>query len=72
MSPPGHSRRRLVVDAALEAGRAPVDELDAALRLDHRDGRVHVLRHDVAAVHPSASPIDPEGLIYPILRTLAV
>ena len=27
---------RLVVDAALEAGRAPVDELDRALRLDRR------------------------------------
>ena len=29
-----HDGRRLVVDAALEAGRAPVDELDGALRLD--------------------------------------
>ena len=29
-------RRRLVVDAALEAGRAPIDELDRALRLDRR------------------------------------
>ena len=27
---------RLIVDAALEAGRAPVDELDRALRLDRR------------------------------------
>ena len=48
---PGDGRRWLVVDAALEARRAPVDELDRALRLDHRDGRVDVLRHDVAAVH---------------------
>ena len=31
-----NDRRRLVVDAALEAGRAPVDELDRALRLDRR------------------------------------
>merc|ERR1719446_778115 len=38
--------RRLVVDAALEARRAPVDELDRALRLDGRDRRVDVLRHD--------------------------
>ena len=28
--------RRLVVDAALEARRGPVDELDRALRLDRR------------------------------------
>merc|ERR550514_2442527 len=35
-----HDRRRLVVDAALEARRGPVDELDRALRLDRRDGRV--------------------------------
>ena len=31
-----NDRRRLVVDAALETGRAPVDELDRALRLDRR------------------------------------
>merc|ERR1719446_1146475 len=49
-----NDRRRLVVDAALEARRAPVDELDRALRLDGGDGRVHVLRHDVAAVHEAA------------------
>ena len=35
--------RRLVVDAALETGRAPVDELDRALRLDGSNRRVHVL-----------------------------
>mmetsp|Transcript_9182 Transcript_9182/g.18520 ORF Transcript_9182/g.18520 Transcript_9182/m.18520 type:complete len:581 (-) Transcript_9182:2-1744(-) len=43
--------RRLVVDAALEAGRAPVDELDGALRLDGGDGGVDVLGDDVATVH---------------------
>ena len=43
--------RRLVVDAALEAGRGPVDELDGALGLDGGDGRVDVLGDDVAAVH---------------------
>ena len=47
-------RRRLVVDAALETGRAPVDELDRALRLDRRNGSVHVLRHDITAVHHAA------------------
>merc|ERR1711975_180325 len=46
-----HDGRRLVVDAALEAGGAPVDELDGALRLDGGDGRVDVLGDDVAAVH---------------------
>ena len=38
-----NGRRRLVVDAALETGRAPVDELDRALRLDGSNRRVHVL-----------------------------
>merc|ERR1712072_843532 len=33
---PGYDGWRLIVDAALEAGRAPVDELDRALRLDRR------------------------------------
>merc|ERR1719324_197716 len=49
-----HDRRRLVVDAALEAGRAPVDELDRALRLDRRHRGVHILRHDVTTVHHAA------------------
>ena len=35
--------RRLVVDAALEARRGPVDELDRALRLDRRHGSVDIL-----------------------------
>merc|ERR1711998_388919 len=34
--------RWLVVDAALEASRAPVDELDGALGLDGSDSSVHV------------------------------
>merc|ERR1719217_1872289 len=34
-----HDSRRLVVDAALEAGRAPVDELNGALGLDGRNRR---------------------------------
>jgi hypothetical protein len=53
-SPPGHDGRGLVVDAALEAGRAPVDELDGALGLDRGDRRVDVLGDDVAAVHEAA------------------
>ena len=36
----GDHGRGLVVDAHLEAGRAPVDELDGALGLDGGDGGV--------------------------------
>merc|ERR1712078_785457 len=43
-----------VVDAALEAGGAPVDELDGALRLDGGDGRVDILRDDITTVHEAA------------------
>ena len=42
------------MSTALEAGRAPVHELDRALRLDRGDGRVHVLRHHVASVQHAA------------------
>lgn len=34
--------------ADLEAGRAPIDELDRALRLDGGDGRIDVLGDDVS------------------------
>ena len=44
----------LVVDAALEAGGAPVHKLDGALGLDGRYGRVHVLGHHISAVHEAA------------------
>jgi len=50
----GDDGRRLVVDAALEAGRAPVDELDSSLGLDGGDGRVDILRDDVASEHHAA------------------
>ena len=50
----GHHCRRLVVDADLEAGGTPVDELDRALRLDGGDGGVDVLGHDVTAVQHAA------------------
>merc|ERR1719258_557898 len=53
----GHHGRGLVVDAALEASGAPVDELDGALGLDGGDGGVHVLRHDVATVHHAAGHV---------------
>ena len=44
----GHHGRWLVVDATLEAGGAPVHELDGALGLDGGHGSVHVLWHHVA------------------------
>jgi hypothetical protein len=44
----------LVVDAALEAGWAPVDELDGALGLDRRDSGVDILWHNVTTVHQAA------------------
>jgi len=47
----------LVVDAALEPGRAPVDKLDGALGLDVGHRRVDVLGHDVAAVHQASSHV---------------
>ena len=50
----GHDGGGLVVDAALEAGGAPVHELDRALGLDGRDRGVDILGHDVAAVHEAA------------------
>ena len=53
----GNDGRWLVVDAHLEAGWTPVDELDRALRLDRRDGSVDVLRDNVAAVQHAAGHI---------------
>jgi hypothetical protein len=50
----GHDGGRLVVDAALEAGGAPVHKLDRTLGLDGRHRRVHVLGHDISAVHQAA------------------
>merc|ERR1719168_377529 len=46
--------RRLVVDAALESCRTPVDELNGPLSLDGGHGRIHVLWHDIPAVHHAA------------------
>jgi len=46
-----HHRGRLVVDAAFEAGGAPVDELDGPLRLDGGYGSVHVLGDHISSVH---------------------
>ena len=47
----------LVVDTALEAGGAPVDELDGSLGLDSGDSGVDVLRDDVSSVHHAAGHV---------------
>ena len=46
---------RLIADTELEASRAPVDELDGALRLDDSNGSVDILRHDITTVEKCAS-----------------
>mmetsp|Transcript_22363 Transcript_22363/g.46064 ORF Transcript_22363/g.46064 Transcript_22363/m.46064 type:complete len:221 (-) Transcript_22363:212-874(-) len=48
---------RLVVDAALEARGAPVHELDGAFGLDCGHGCIHILWHNVAAVHHAAGHV---------------
>jgi len=53
----GHHGRRLVVDADLEAGRAPVNKLDGALGLDGGDGGVDVLGHHIASVQHTAGHV---------------
>ena len=53
----GHNSRWLVVDAHLEAGRTPVDELNRALRLDRRNRRVDVFQDNVAAVQHAAGHV---------------
>ena len=45
------------VDAALEAGGAPVDELDGPLGLDGGDGGIDVLGHDVTTVQQAAGHV---------------
>jgi len=53
----GHDGRGLVVDTALESGRAPVDELDGSLGLDGGDGSVDILGDDITSVHEAASHV---------------
>merc|ERR1719331_2906623 len=48
---------RLVVDTALEAGWAPVDELDGSLGLDGGDSGVDILWDDITSVHEAASHV---------------
>jgi len=53
----GHNSRGLVVDSALEASGAPVDELDGSLGLDGGNGGVDILGDDVTSVHEAASHV---------------
>jgi len=46
--------RRLVVDSALETGRAPVHKLNGALGLDRCNSSVHVLGNNITTVHEAA------------------
>ena len=47
----------LVVDTALEASWAPIDELDGSLGLDGGDGGVDILGDDVTSVHEAAGHV---------------
>jgi len=47
----------LVVNTALEASGAPVDELDGSLGLDGGNGGVNILWHNITSVHEAASHV---------------
>jgi hypothetical protein len=47
--------RWLVVDTALEASRAPIDELHSSLGLDGSDSGVHVLGDNITSEHHATS-----------------
>merc|ERR1719272_561788 len=53
----GDNGRGLVVDSALETGRAPVDELDGPLGLDGGDSGVDILGDDITSVHEAAGHV---------------
>merc|ERR1719326_366234 len=53
----GNNSGGLVVDTALEASGAPVDELDGSLGLDGGDGGVDILGDDITSVHEAASHV---------------
>ena len=46
--PAGNHRWGLIVDAALEAGRAPIHELNGALGLDRSNSCIHILWHHIS------------------------
>jgi hypothetical protein len=49
--------RWLVADANLETGRAPVNKLNSAFRLECGNGVVHVVGDDIAAVEQAGGHI---------------
>ena len=53
----GNDGRRLVVDTALEASGAPVDELDGPLGLDGSNSGVDILGDDITTVHEAAGHV---------------
>ena len=53
----GDDEGGLVVDIALETGRAPVNEFDGTLGLDGGNSGVDVLGDDVTTVHQAASHV---------------
>merc|ERR1719401_53651 len=52
-----HHGWRLVIDSTFKSRWAPVHELNGALRLDGRNGCVHVLWNDIATIHHTARHI---------------
>lgn len=52
-----HDSGWLIVDAALEASWAPVDELDGSLGLDGGDGGIDILGDDITSVHEAAGHV---------------
>ncbi|KND94019.1 hypothetical protein TOPH_00909, partial [Tolypocladium ophioglossoides CBS 100239] len=53
----GHVLRGLVADTKLEASRAPVNELNSALRLEGSNGGVGIVGHDVTAVEQAGGHV---------------
>jgi len=53
----GDDGRGLVVDTALEASGAPVDELDGSLGLDGGNSGVDILGDDITSVHEAAGHV---------------
>ena len=43
-----------VANTELETGRAPIDELNCAFRLDYTNSRIHILGNDIATEKESA------------------
>jgi hypothetical protein len=54
---------RLVIDANLEASRAPVNKLDRLLSLDCSNGSINILGHNVTAVKKAASHVLAPGRV---------